>query len=97
MSTNFVFANFLASRSFKNVSVTLACFRFPRRGSSNETYHVRWLLLAMIRCSRGYVGDAEPPAVSPRATSGAFCLELVRRAWIKILHPIEHTNYQKIS
>ena len=28
VSTNFVFANFLASRLFGNVSVTLACFRF---------------------------------------------------------------------
>jgi len=79
VSTNFVFANSLASRSFKNVSVTLACFRFPRRGSSNETYHVSWVLLAMIRCFRGYVGDAEPPPISPSVTSGAFSLELVRR------------------
>jgi hypothetical protein len=44
-------ANFLASSSLRNVSVALARFRFPH-GSSNETYHVRWDLLAMIP-SRG--------------------------------------------
>jgi hypothetical protein len=37
VSTNFAIANFLASRSFGNVSVALASVRFPR-GSSNETY-----------------------------------------------------------
>ena len=41
VSTNFVLANFLASRSFGNVSVTLACFRFAP-GSSNETYLKPW-------------------------------------------------------
>jgi hypothetical protein len=54
VSTNFVFANLLASRSFGNVSVTLACFRFPG-GNSNETYHVPWDLLAM-RPRAGYAG-----------------------------------------
>jgi hypothetical protein len=47
VSTNFALANFLASSSLRNVSVALARFRFPH-GSSNETYHVRWDLLAMI-------------------------------------------------
>jgi hypothetical protein len=51
VSTNFALANFLASRSFGNVSVALASPRFPR-GGSNETYHVPWDLLAM-RPSRG--------------------------------------------
>src|SRR6202021_2211497 len=45
-STNFALANFSASRSFGNVSVALASARFPG-GSSNETYHVPWDLLAM--------------------------------------------------
>ena len=39
VSANFALANFLASRSFGNVSVALACVRFPGP-SSNETYHV---------------------------------------------------------
>jgi hypothetical protein len=51
VSTNFALANFLASRSFGNVLVSLTRFRFPR-GSSNETYHVPLDLLAMIP-SRG--------------------------------------------
>ena len=51
VSTNFALANFLASSSLRNVSVALARFRFPH-GSSNETYHVRWDLLAVIP-SRG--------------------------------------------
>jgi hypothetical protein len=52
VSTNFALANILASRSFVNVSVALfVCARLPR-GSSNETYHVPWDLLAM-RPSRG--------------------------------------------
>src|SRR3981189_816982 len=42
---------FLASSSLANVSVALACVRFPR-GSSNDTYHVPWDLLAIIP-SRG--------------------------------------------
>jgi hypothetical protein len=42
---------FLASSSLRNVSVALACVRFPR-GSSNDTYHVPWDLLAIIP-SRG--------------------------------------------
>jgi hypothetical protein len=46
VSTNFAFAKFLASRSFGNVSVALASARFPG-GSSNETNHVPWDLLAM--------------------------------------------------
>jgi hypothetical protein len=45
-STNFALADCLASRSFGNVSVALALFRFPR-GRSNETYHVPWDLLVM--------------------------------------------------
>src|SRR6202022_4282366 len=48
---HFALANFLASRSLGNVSVALACARFPR-GSSNETYHVPWDLSAMTP-SRG--------------------------------------------
>jgi hypothetical protein len=59
VSTNFALANFLASSSLRNVSVALACFRFPR-GSSNETYHVPWDLLAMMRRSRGYAGGDKP-------------------------------------
>ncbi len=51
VSTNFALANFLASRSFGNVSVALTRARFPR-GSSNETYHVPLGLLAMVP-SRG--------------------------------------------
>ena len=46
VSTNFALANFLASRSFGNVSVVLAPLRFPR-GRSNETYHVPLDLSAM--------------------------------------------------
>src|ERR1700722_16853252 len=46
VSTSFALAKFLASRSLGNVSVALAreCFL---RGTSNETYHVPWNLLAM--------------------------------------------------
>jgi hypothetical protein len=47
VSANFAFANFLASSSLLNVSVTLANARFPGLGS-NETYHVPWDLLAMM-------------------------------------------------
>src|ERR1700722_14419443 len=53
VSINFVVANFLASRSFGNVSVALASVRFPR-GSSNETYHVPRDLLAMRPPRAGY-------------------------------------------
>jgi hypothetical protein len=52
VSTNFALANFLASRSFGNVSVALPCPRFTADGSSNETYHVSWDLLAMRLLSR---------------------------------------------
>ena len=51
VSTNFALANFLASRSFGNVSVALAieCFRRgTSRDTSNETYHVPWDLLYQI-------------------------------------------------
>jgi hypothetical protein len=51
VSANFALANFLASRSFGNVSVILACCRFPY-GSSYETYQVTLNLSAMIP-SRG--------------------------------------------
>jgi hypothetical protein len=44
VSANFALANFLASRSFGMVA--FAKFPFPR-GSSNETYHVPWDLVAM--------------------------------------------------
>jgi hypothetical protein len=50
-SANFALANFLASRSFGNVSVALGCRRFAS-GRSNETYQVPRDLLAM-RPSRG--------------------------------------------
>ena len=50
-AANFALANFLASRSFGNVSVALGCRRFAH-GRSNETYHVPRDLLAM-RPSRG--------------------------------------------
>jgi hypothetical protein len=50
VSSNFALANFLASRSFGNVSVALPCRRFAGGGSSNETYHVD--LLAMTLLSR---------------------------------------------
>ena len=52
VSTNFALANFLASRSFGNVSVALACVRFPGP-RSNETYHVPLDLSAIMRRSRG--------------------------------------------
>ena len=39
VSADLALANFLASRSFGNVSVALACVLFPGP-SSNETYHV---------------------------------------------------------
>jgi len=63
---HFAFANFLASSSFGNVSAALALARF-RRGSSNETYHLAWDLLAMrpsrgLRRRLGDVGD-EPELV----------------------------------
>jgi hypothetical protein len=71
VSTNLALANFLASRSFGNVSVTLA----RARGflGSNETYHrplpammghVPLDLPAMMRRSRGYAGRS-PSATSP--------------------------------
>ena len=65
VSTNFALANFLASRSFGNVSVALVCVRFRRR-SSNETYHVPRDLLAMrpsrgLRWRLGAVGDKTKP------------------------------------
>ena len=65
VSTNFALANFLASRSFRNVSVALVCVRFRRR-SSNETYHVPRDLLAMrpsrgLRRQLGAVGDKTKP------------------------------------
>ena len=50
-SANFARANFLASRSLRNVSVALGCRCFAH-GRSNETYHVPRDLLAM-RPSRG--------------------------------------------
>jgi hypothetical protein len=65
VSANFALANLLASRSFGNVSVALACVRFPGP-SSNETYHVPLDLPAMMRRSRGYAGG------SPSATSRNF-------------------------
>ena len=51
VSTNFALAKFLASRSLGNISVALAseCFL---RGTSNETFHVPWDLLA-VEPSRG--------------------------------------------
>ena len=58
-SADFALANFLASRSFGNVSVALACVRFPGP-SSNETYQVPLDLRAMMRRSRGYVGGDKP-------------------------------------
>jgi hypothetical protein len=51
-SANFALAKFLASRSFGNVSVALACRPRLAHGRSNETYHVPRDLLA-IRPSRG--------------------------------------------
>ena len=71
VSTNLALANFLASRSFGNVSVTLACARGFL--GSNETYHrplpammshVPLDLPAMMGCSRGYAGRS-PSATSP--------------------------------
>ena len=59
VSANFALANLLASRSFGNVSVALACVRFPGP-SSNETYHVPLDLPAMMRRSRGYAGGDKP-------------------------------------
>ena len=61
VSADLALANFLASRSFGNVSVALACVLFPGP-SSNETYHVPLDLRAMMRRSRRYarrlaVGD----------------------------------------
>jgi hypothetical protein len=58
VSANFFYANFLASRSFGNVSVALTCARFAR-GSSNETYHVPLGLSVM--------GDAFPILRAARA------------------------------
>jgi hypothetical protein len=71
VSTNLALANFLASRSFENVSVTLACARGFL--GSNETYHrplraimshVPLDLPAMMGRSRGYAGRS-PSATSP--------------------------------
>jgi hypothetical protein len=60
--TNLALANFLASRSFGNVSVTLACAR--GFSGSNETHHVPLDLPAIMRRSRGYAGGS-PSATSP--------------------------------
>jgi hypothetical protein len=51
VSTNFALANFLACRSFGNVSVALVCVRLPGP-NSNETYHVAWDLSAMRPSAR---------------------------------------------
>jgi hypothetical protein len=51
VSANFALANFLACRSFGNVSVALACVRLPGP-SSNETYRVPWDLSAMRPSAR---------------------------------------------
>jgi hypothetical protein len=56
VSTTLALTNFLASSSFGNVSVALACARLRRGRASYETYHVAWNLSAMIRRSRGYAG-----------------------------------------
>jgi hypothetical protein len=65
VSTNFALANFLASCSVGNVSVTLVmCVRCPR-ASSNETYHVPWDFLAM-RPSRGLGPSANDPILFGR-------------------------------
>jgi hypothetical protein len=72
VSTNLALANFLASRSFGNVSVTLACARGFL--GSNETYHVPLDLPAMMRRSCGYAGGDKPKLlgilVTPSVTSG---------------------------
>src|SRR5712664_1701077 len=65
VSADLALANFLASRSFGNVSVALACVLFPGP-SSNETYHVPLDLRAIMRRSRRYAGG------SPSATSRNF-------------------------
>ena len=65
VSADLALANFLASRSFGNVSVALACVLFLGP-SSNETYHVPLDLRAMMRRSRRYAGG------SPSATSRNF-------------------------
>jgi hypothetical protein len=67
VSTNFALANFLASRSFGNVSVALACVRFPGP-RSNETYHVPLDLSAIMRRSRGNsskVNEIRSPRSNP--------------------------------
>jgi hypothetical protein len=56
VSATLALANFLASSSFGNVSVALACARLRRGRASYETYHVAWNLSAMMRRSRGYAG-----------------------------------------
>jgi len=70
VSTNFALANFLAARSFGNVSVALAieCFR---RDTSNETYHVPWDFLAM-RPSRAMSAAHRPVGRTSGKRSGVF-------------------------
>ncbi len=74
VSTNFALANFLASRSIRNVSVALAYARFPC-GSSNETYHVPWDLLAMIpsrELRRRLTGLGRSPLATCRISPAIF-------------------------
>jgi hypothetical protein len=63
VSANFPLANCLASRSFGNFSVALACFRLSAP-SSNETYHVLLGLPAMMRHSRE--NNQRQPGFVPR-------------------------------
>jgi len=82
-SANFALANFLASRSFGNVSVALMCDRFSCRGSSNETNHVPWDLLAM-RSSRARSSVNDPVFLT------AFVLGSGSGAWLPLVQRPHH-------
>jgi hypothetical protein len=96
VSTNFALANFLASRSIRNVSVALAYARFPC-GSSNETYHVPWdLLVAMIpsrELRRRHTGLGRSPLATCRISPAIFPdLVVMRFRPVAVLTQFHHTQ-----
>jgi hypothetical protein len=71
VSTNFILANCLASRSLGNVSVALMSARLLR-GRSNETYQVAWDFIAIEtpRAGRGACAAMRVSPCSPAASKG---------------------------
>jgi hypothetical protein len=72
VSANFALANFLASRSFGNVSVILACFRFRGGSYMNTTLGVRFWAITGEAANITVPISAQPISQAPSAALNNF-------------------------